>query len=435
MGEILAPDILAVLGPALALAFKDRQGALKQACDSTAIGIVYDIDVTLGQDFGSQVRDLLLRFNNDGAVDLLLIASLKARLGDAVLRKAVLDIRPLLREAVPDEHHAIAAALEALRSQLDSPDVRDLVATSRYDLKEMAETLALLAAYKGLHDCLHRIQMALPILFGPRRNYQVLPWGTDGDWAILEASLPVLDDPLTKAAAIAEGVEAGRRNQEKRCVEDFQTAVADLNTAGKARDAVLAGDAYIELRRLLRHHHPRLDFLLSDAARNLPLDNVVAVFQKVIAALPAGDPLAAKVQGGLGGLQTLQPEILRHVEEHDDWQVVDGLLWEAETALETQHLDAVRASWRRLRERLQALCGAPPAAWAGDVLAATDAIAVSLPTAAPDEGSALSQHFTSLLRASRRRFFQVDLELNERLGRADKLRPTLNELLNDVRLV
>jgi hypothetical protein len=380
--------------------------------------------------------ELVDKTERDGTTDKLVRALFQERKGDAELREFVKRVLPDAIALVPQQDYEAAlvavaqegvSGLERLRKK---PKVARQLSTARVDLDHTSTDLGVLAAYKGLHDALHDLQLRL--------YPQILDeLGRIPDAAAAEA-LGFHAQDLSTVVARAEDAantlpDAPLVPPEKNWIANLNQVSLQLSAIAKKPDGATAANVAFSLGHLLRFQPGRLNLLLVQTARRIPWATLIQTLRIAADNLPATDPERQPLVDAGSALDALMKDVLTRVEEHELWQALENNFWQAEEALQRDDGSGaaqVFALWPMLTEQLRAIREKAPGDWTGDL----DRYANDFTNACqnpektcvtPDARNAL-QHF---VRSGRVRFFNVDRELKTRCQGIMQLSEPLRRLI------
>ena len=375
-------------------------------------------------------------------IAIQLLQALEARGEVSPFLRAVLKARPALHslhdlvgQACPDALNSepsliaqvgpVVTSIEEIGRSLDDPGVRKAISDWSSDLGQVAHALELLAAYKTLHDCLHRLQLQqFRQVVDAAKRFATEPT----DFVLLDSCVTEIkhecSDARDAAAALPDGPTG--RGSELVWIEALENAARGLSAALDGLDAGGASVCVRQFRQVIRVEPFRLNRLLTLTADALPLDPLIAALRRVLAAVAAGQQPA--LAAGLDALVRLAPALRGRVAEHRQWQDAENMLWMVEELLGAPDaLEQFALLWPNTRGQVAALCRLEPEAeWAMDMeqssarldqaVAAADALRLRL----------VFQRYRSLTLF---RFFQVDKALRAQCSATVAIAEPLRALL------
>ncbi len=320
-------------------------GALRDALIAAAFDVneLYDVALTeldedLFKTYGTRqtpLDALALNFLNGikgrGLVARFLRAVRKRRAESAPLIAVIAHYCPsAMREEPPPgpQVKTLIEALTVLKERLANPDVGSIVRNSHDDLASLADGLARLRAYKGLHDLLQRFQVRqYPMLTECIRRLRTDPEASSTLRGLL---LELNNDFLDKARESLRALEAEpvELEDETSWIDIFSSALTEI---ADARDRLDDRAAHLAARTLrdevLRTEPTRINKAVRGQAKKLPLQILSDTIAS--AALAAGLDQAQRtaLEEGMNSLSQLRLLLSRRVSEHNQWQRVEGQLW------------------------------------------------------------------------------------------------------------
>jgi hypothetical protein len=273
-----------------------------------------------------------------------------------------------VRETTKKQVDFVVSGVETMRDHLTNNAVRDLVVTSRDDLERLTANIKLLAAYKTLHDCLHKIQLShYRSLTRHVKVFRTEPNAASELEDLVAQLKPLVQDAREAADSLPD--TATSRARELDWVIRLDAAVTLLGTAVENlqdRDALLAVRS---LRTIIRVEPFNVNRELTLIAEALPLDRLIVTVERVInAAAPTDEALVDHLESALNALQNLLPQLKGRVAEHKRWQTVENEFWGAEEFLDRGTPDAIEEFlllWQTAKQMVQELRAIDPAAnWA-----------------------------------------------------------------------
>lgn len=328
----------------------------------------------------------------------------------------------------------VKLGLQLLSDNSADQEVRSILAEFRVRLQETNQQIRLLKKYKGLHNCLHKLQ---------------------GQLAGIEATIQLARisgnlKGLRKIALNLKPLAAEARNQttdlvrprrEIEWIDEFDSYIGDMigiASATAPTDLDRVSDIPNMLRALLRQQSPRINGLLVDAADNLKLGSLIetmtAIAKKIALKTAANDSILLQLSGGAEAVEKLQKRMMALVDQHYDWQDLNTALDEAE--LSEDHQPQIRMpKWGHFKKKLEGLCNQyPDEDWSENIMGLLSdwirlAPSVSPEAAEKDDGDLA---FDAFLRACVERFINVDTQLNELSDEVVEVAKPLDKLLSQI---
>lgn len=439
MALVLQPGQEETLQSVICVAFTGEHGHGRLK-DFVKDALQFDIYVKLGgpdtpiEQFATK---LIEEVSSEGTFDPLLRKLLVHRKGDRILRDLVGQVLPDALALVPQADHEKAllesaqggvGALERLRSD---PAVSARLSEAAVDLKAIAANLALLAAYKNMHDVLHTVQLRLY----PPITDEIAAFKDDLDAA---GNLSIHARELSSVAADATEFaatfpDAGLAVQEKGLSATLETLATKLKEAADREDQPAAKAALMQLKQLLRFHPPRLNHNLVAAARQIPVGKLVETMRVAAASLADADPERRLLTDAGTALETLMRDIQAQVEEHEAWQMVENHLWGSEEALQRDDelaAEELTILWPLVTGQIEAIGVRMPGSWMEDLQRyATDFSTACPMPATPPLAREARRAFKRYVYLSRLHFYDVDRALQSRCSDVATLSQPLKQLI------
>jgi hypothetical protein len=396
------------------------------------------------KDFNAQMFDLIEKLEEKGNLHLFLRGIYDARPGLPELCRAIAEISPdslNLSAGVTVEAKRAAAGVAAVTEQLNDPQVQNLVAPHRDELKRLMDGIEVLASYKRLHDYLQTIQLTHQFQMVSDmqrlRSDQIAATTLDGHLFELESI-------YTKAVQAAESLPdtAAVRQAELRWLKKLRSTIDKIRFAVNNLDDREGTRALRDLRMLIRPESYRINGLLSAAADQLPLERLISTINEVVDATARDGSAAAELQDGLHSLENLLPNLKSRVAEHNDWQDIERefILTDEFTDQGTpESVQDFKDAWPSMRQSVSVLAQQDDAAeWAqkSETLAKTIDANLAAGADAADVEAALKKAratFTAYRRTVQFHFFGVDRALRTQCEAILTIRVPLKSLLNEVR--
>lgn len=375
------------------------------------------------------LRQVLLRWPKDEALKELLVRAMPA----------------LAKPPRPTSERVDGVVQSLLQAQqrLREPAIRQKIDVSQQGLELIWQRVTALRTYKELHDCLHQVQMRR---FGDLRA-AVRAIEQPGQIDRLRDFRDQIRTPIANAVdALASIADGAAQATEARWVKPLEKSADGLQEAidGVKPDRALAAVCLNVIAGVLREHPPRLNWLIVQHARDLPLADVASALRAIDVA-SGGDAMLA---AGAQRLDELRAALTARVVLHDRWQQVDETLWALDQALLQSAVSAIAdfvLTWPQTRQAVKDLAVSDPVAnWAVRCLRYASVIDEHLTivepfldgadgaTAARDE---LQRRYGAFGSEARFQFFAIDRALRqdcaELIRISDPVRDLLSELEHD----
>lgn len=335
----------------------------------------------------------------------------------------------LVVQAVPEAKNALTevkaqledvkTGLERTRTLLDDPAARSTIVQYKETLEGVQNGISLLDGYKGLHDCLHLLQIKqISLLIASTAAIA----SDDVQYDALREYKDQVRTQVQSARGVAERLpdEPTLRSVETKWIDELETAAKFLQKSLDDRNPSMAKIGIIKMSRVLQFQPPRLNDLILAAAKELPLQQLSAALSQLA---PGSAQATAELANAQTALERLGQALRGRVGEHDIWQEIDKQIWVieqllAETADQT---DDFTAAWPDLKTPLRTMADlSPEAEWSRNVKNYSDRIDIELlrlqqleaaPADAKPPKSMLLNRFADLRSEARLRFFIVDQQL------------------------
>jgi hypothetical protein len=324
--------------------------------------------------------------------------------------------------------------LSSLHALRNNGKVRDRLIAAEVDLKRISSDLALLVSYKSLHDALHEAQLRIY----PQLGEEIGRFPDDPE------SVSALSQHIEELAVTAESADDAVKNfpssvlrpPEEKLAGSHAAIVAAFRAAVAATDPKAARDALRSLRQLLRFQPQRLNNLLVQTARQIPVDKLVDAMRFAADTLKADDVERQKLTAAASALEALLADVHARVAEHEAWQVVDTNFWLTEDALQRNDeiaAEELSALWPMLKQQIDAICNAAEGEWINDLRRHAQDFSDACPIPAkPPVDPRARRAFQRYVHGSRLRFFRVDKDLKSRCLIVSELSTPLKELIDHV---
>jgi hypothetical protein len=358
----------------------------------------------------------------DGIIVLFLAYILSALPTSTPLYDLVVQALPEAKNALPEvkaQLEDVKTGLERTRALLDDPTARSTIVQSKETLEGVEKGISLLDGYKGLHDCLHLLQIKqISLLIASTATIA----SDDVQYDALREYKDQVRTQVQSARGVAERLpdEPTLRSVETKWIDELETAAKFLQKSLDDRNPSMAKIGIIRMSRVLQFQPPRLNDLILAAAKQLPLQQLSVTLSK----LARGSAEAAtELANAQTALERLGQALRGRVAEHDMWQEIDKQIWVIEQlfAETVDQTDDFTAAWPDLQTPLRTMADlSPEAEWSRNVRSYSDRIDIELLRlqpleAAPADGkrpkSLLLNRFADLRSEARLRFFIVDQQL------------------------
>jgi hypothetical protein len=375
-----------------------------------------------------EVFDLFEAIQRRGSTTHFLRCIAAAR-PDPALRQAISRYHPQALEAPPAaavQAMTIAAGVTALRNEAnESPAVRRVIAASRDKLDQLNRKIDELFHYKELHDCLHTIQLRYyPTLIDRIKHFRADPL------AAMEIRNKILElKDISASAREAVGkLPSHKAEKEMAWVEKLDAAIDELSKAVDTIEEHTAAHAVRQIRRRIHDEPARINGHLTDAAEELPLDELAQTIKTVISTFAKGNGSTGELQTAIHSLQEIQPRLRGRVAEHREWQDVEKDFWYAEECIELGSIENFKVVWPDIEAQVESLARTEPeAGWAK---AFRDGSALINKNLAGQMDLAASQ-FKQLRNLALYHFVQLDRELLSQCRAILAIRDPLQSLLRE----
>lgn len=358
----------------------------------------------------------------DGIIVLFLAYVLDALPVSTPLYALVAEALPEAKNALPEvkaQLDDVKTGLQRTLSLLDDPTARSIIVESKEILEGVENGISLLDGYKGLHDCLHLLQIKqISLLIASTAAIA----SDDVQYDALREYKDQVRTQVQSARGVTERLpeEPTLRSVETKWIDELETAAKFLQKSLDDRKPSMAKIGIIRMSRVLQFQPPRLNDLILAAAKQLPLQQLSVALSKLAPGSAQGAAELAKAQTAL---ERLGQALRGRVGEHDMWQEIDKQIWVIEQlfAETVDQTDDFTAAWPDLKTPLRTLADlSPEAEWSRNVRNYSDRIDIELLRlqpleAAPTDGnppkSMLLNRFADLRSEARLRFFIVDQQL------------------------
>ncbi|MDD1517594.1 MULTISPECIES: trypsin-like serine peptidase [Bradyrhizobium] len=287
------------------------------------------------------------------------------------------------------------------------PLAKAAIRSSQTTIKTITDLTADLRRHKAIHDVLQTIQGNIPILKNAL-NETDQKKSRDG---IRMAALTMRNSWRTYATEANELKEAGeaRGLREMEWIDEFSNALVTLVEADEILDKL---DATTIIEKHLRFQPSELNGKIRLILRDLPVDELLNVFQAMINAMNLGDnAVKAIVSSGPDLLRGHWERLRESVADHNSWQDIDNELSMLEALPPGWESDPrwFQAGWGRALPKTLALCDAHPAEdWSTEMKRHA---AVVVGHISNKQWDLVAEHFAIFRSDMSNRFSQVDKSL------------------------
>lgn len=334
----------------------------------------------------------------------------------------VLFIKENLNPFPENEVNAVVDGFDAITGAMSDPKLHDAVVTFKNDFQIACEQLQTLGYYKSLHDLLHKLEFEwfnplLPI-------YKRFP--EDDTIESIELSEYTFQDILSQYEGAIEKTKLDSDgltvvNSIAQSTEDFRFAIdkSDASSLKKVID---------RFKHLLDIYRPRFNTKLCEAAKNLSLSgflNAMRSIRDVLDSTNLNSEVVNKIRTGTIALSGLKQKLTILVEDHDNWQNLDGeMRW-----LE-YNLSELEDNWSSEKNKAEAFCGDSLEDWALGLKAEISNLDAAFTANNPAK---ISRYFRSFRRQVGRRFYQVDTTLKQLSDELTFVSSSLSTLIESIK--
>jgi len=292
--------------------------------DEFVEAVLYDLNLdpyaefaTPGQPLKAVVLAVVSGLNRRDRVGELLTATARRRQGNVALAGFLGRVRSGPGQ-IDDQVGVVQSALATAKALARADDkVQTQLRQFKFPLELTRQELDRLARYKGLHDCLHTLQMWLDELV---RAAEEFPGdGTAG--ARIGVYLVRLRGLLRAAADQTDGLPT--MEDEKAWVADFEQTLSKAQAALDSAQVVALVGAVAALDGLMRET-ARIYVGLTTAARSLRLEWLSEALEGLLN--NPNQAVALQLRTGYVALLELTPQLAGLVDVHDGWHRVDQFL-------------------------------------------------------------------------------------------------------------
>ncbi len=325
--------------------------------------------------------------------------------------------------AADESSHPLKASLEAALTLLEDPTAREAIIAFRTDLQAACEQIAIVNAYKRLHDHFQELETSYNPLKEDRKHVTADP----AAWDRMALQAPEVEGDIEKL--VDEAAQSPAIAGEGLWRQDLTSACDELRRAIEQCEEGLLASAARRLERALAREPSRINTRLVAAVSALRLDDLIAAMTRLHRRRAEPDPGAAAVReiaDELAALTDLNDRLGTLVGLHNRWQELDDELRRIQANLDRDPGE-LTLSWPDVKAVAGMICRDATAEWA-----------VALQKAGADLEDVLAQkapfpkiqgRFVRYRSQAGRRFHQVDDELLTLCNQLQKIGEELNRLL------
>lgn len=342
-----------------------------------------------------------------------------------VLFSRLIDNRLFSVPPGPQVEQGFKALAELINS---SPEIRASASESRTDFETACQQIIRLANYKDLHDLLHVLQFDFYALV-------ISPAGRFPDDETAEDELLVhetkLDEIVNDLRKILE--RPAVNPSEKLWAQKIENAQKNFTQAIEQSDPVLLKRSLDNIKFVIGNQPTKINGLLTEAARALHLDVLIAVLKnlnQLVQTLDHGSAVSVQFEDGLKNLDFLNVDLNAQVAAHDHWQAVENELRGLEGSIEKDLLDELKSSWLDVKTTALELYRDIEEYWARKLIEDSAALDQAI---LDDNPKRIKQAFRKYRSRIGRRFFDVDTNLKELCGEIKKIGPPLDDVIRKIK--
>jgi len=316
--------------------------------------------------------------------------------------------------------------LEALIKLMSDAGVREDVGKVEAHFHSCAKQIGVLGYYKGLHDELHTLQLqCYQRLIRLLRDVKTSP-GDSSPWEDGFELEMIIEEIRWRLHQLADPEIVYQRG-----VSWVPKLIETLNLLPQALrncDFQQLEKAVGVVGRILRVEPDRLNSSLREAARALPLGELVVSLSSVCGHLDRGCAAPGAVDSlkeGVAALGELDGRLNSLIDRHDRWQRLDVELMRAEA----EGLAELAGSWPDLKKDAEAQCQGRTEEWVPLLVQDTEKLTQAI---AAQEANLIRQYFRSFRNRVGLQFYQTDLMLKkvcEELSRAREPLAKVQEMI------
>ena len=295
---------------------------------------MYKEYVPTGKPFQESVFLLIGALEERGTTISLVNAVLAARPQKAEIQSELPQMRADLALSSPESPAQVRVVEAAIRNAAGTLASATLSEPSTALLRRLRSDLELIQIYKALHDCLHKTQLHLSVLESDSQAVGVP--GQEEAADRFERALDVFLMEGMNARQAAAGLPrdpAFLRESEESWLRQYDASVALAKTGLEKGDAKSTRAASSRLRSVLRREPGRIDGILRSCAGSLDLDGLRALLDQGAQAEGGGPEGHRVFSDGRQAVELLFRKLRALVNQHNQWQLIDLALWEAEDQL------------------------------------------------------------------------------------------------------
>jgi hypothetical protein len=278
-----------------------------------------------------------------------------------VLREWSVEIESLPDDRAPPERISLSrqagAGIDALIELIRSPEAQAAMAVYRTNFEDTARQIALVRAYKELHDLLQQIEDRHTIL---ARCCKSLQYAADA-WYDLEENEPELYDKAGEL--LTHAADALLTDETSSWTPRLARARQDLRAALEMHADQPLRDALRRMKELIGRQLSRTNTRMAGIAGMLRLARLADALQQISTHVAANYDRLDDFRHSVTALRDLDERLAGAVRVHSAFQELDDELRRVEGALES-NLDELIAAWPDLAPMSQAICADSAAEWA-----------------------------------------------------------------------
>jgi hypothetical protein len=296
----------------------------------------------------------------------------------------------------------VSLALKALGDLISTQEARLAVADFQKNFQKTCEQINIIANYKALHDCLHRLEFCFRNI-----EYNTKRFAGDetvlGDFIYYEQDI---EDILVKVQDIVDREVI--TNSEVRWLKDIKKAQEEFHEGIEKNEAKQLHLAIESLSRVLAVQPSRINTSLKAAAKELQLsaliDAMKMIWKKLVIDNLDQDKLSQFHQG-IEMLSKMEQRLAILIKQHNNWQGFDLELQRVEKDLD-RYLTESEMAW--LNKELEELIDDINDSWSIEfqktIYNLNEALKVK-------DNSKVRQYFIGYRSRASRKFHQVDTDL------------------------
>jgi hypothetical protein len=315
------------------------------------------------------------------------------------------------------------AGLLALVALLQEPSAREAVIVFRTDFQVACQQIAIVNAYKRLHDLFQDLDANYKLLEGDRRRLS----SDTSAWEQLALQTPELESCIENLLDLAR--QPLLAVDECLWPENLTQIRAQLCQAIEEYSPRPLESAVRRLGRLLEREPSRSNTRLVAAVKALRLTELLGAMRNLHRSLAPLSPDSAPTRqfaAGIADLGRLSDTLVALVNHHSLWQELDDELHRIEGTLDQDPAELASA-WPDVKQITQALGGPETADWAAGLHKSGTELENALAQGAPP--ARIRLRFNEFRSRAGRRFRQVDDDLLALCNELQKVGESLNVLL------